>query len=58
MIYHCPDCGIYWYILNEYLNKITWKTLGSLLFTDPSHVIERPCPNHDTNYSQSAGVHA
>ena len=45
MIYHCPTCKIYWYILSEYQNRTTWKTLGKLLFTDPTHILERTCPN-------------
>jgi hypothetical protein len=58
MIYHCPTCGVYWYILSEYQTMINWKRLGELLITNPTDTIKRYCPNHDQKYSQSAGVKA
>lgn len=46
MIYHCPTCGIYWYILNEYHNHIAWKRLSELLVAKPEQTLQRYCPHH------------
>jgi hypothetical protein len=56
MIYRCPDCGIFWYIISECNQRITWKVLGELLITNPLHTLKRACPNHDAKYITSAGV--
>jgi len=58
MIYHCPDCGIFWYIVIEYQNQITWNKLERLLITPIEHVIKRSCPNHTKGTIESAGVQA
>jgi hypothetical protein len=58
MIYKCPECGVYWYILNEYNTQITWKRLNELLITNSNQTITRMCPNHTKGNIESAGVGA
>jgi hypothetical protein len=56
VIYHCPDCGVFWYILSEYQTTITWKRLGELFLTNPKNTIKRPCPDHNTKHITNTGV--
>ena len=58
MIYHCPDCGVFWYIYSQYGSLISWNILPRLLITPIDQTIKRSCPNHTKGTIESAGVSA